>query len=96
MEKIRDCYFRFKIWIKKNPRVVEGNKGNKSICLKSVHKKNSDLKFRDILMEISMLSEKNSISNFVNNIDDIAILFSHLTPAVNEFFTNSFIETHQT
>ena len=47
-------------------------------------------------MEISMLSKNNSISNFVLNVDDIAILFNQLSPIVNEFFMNSFIETHQT
>ena len=47
-------------------------------------------------MEISMMSQSSTISNFVGSLDDIQVLFNQLSPTVIEFFKNGFRETHQT
>lgn len=63
---------------------VQGNIGFKSIRNKSVHFTSS--RFRENLMEISMLTQENSIIDFVQNLDDIQILFTSMSPATVEFF----------
>ena len=43
-----------------------------------------------------MLCDENSVNNFVDNLQDIKILFASLSPAVVEFFENGFNETRFT
>ena len=43
-----------------------------------------------------MLTQENSINNFIDNLSDIKILFTSMSPAVVEFFQNGFNETRFT
>ena len=54
--------------LRKN-RICTSDLGYKSIQKKSIHFTNS--RFRDKLMEIAMLCRETSVSNFVENLDDI-------------------------
>ena len=47
-------------------------------------------------MEIAMLCQENSVNNFVDNLQDMKILFSSMSPAIVEFFENGFNETRFT
>ena len=47
-------------------------------------------------MEIAMHCSENSVNNFVDNLDDIKILFTSMSPAVVDFFENGFNETRFT
>lgn len=47
-------------------------------------------------MEIAMMCQENSVNNFVDNLQDIKILFDSMSPAVVEFFENGFNETRFT
>ena len=44
-------------------------------------------------MEIAMLCQENSTKDFVENLDDIKILFTSMSPSVVEFFENGFSTT---
>ena len=66
----------------------KGYIGFKSIVKKSVHSKNA--RFMESLIEISMLCEENSISDFVDNQEDMRILLYSMTPPVTEFLNNAF------
>ena len=73
---------------------VEGGIGFKGIRQKSLHFKSS--RFRENLMEISMLTQENSLTDFVQNLGDMQILFTSMSPATVEFFQNSFNTTRFT
>ena len=47
-------------------------------------------------MEISMLCQENSISDFVDNLEDIELMFTSMSPAVVEFFENGYNVTRFT
>ena len=49
------------------------SRGFQSILKKSVHFNNA--RFRDLLMEIAMLSRENTLGMFVENLEDLSILF---------------------
>ena len=76
----------------KNYKIPIGSMGFKSIMAKSIHFTHN-ARYREVLMEIANQCKENTITNFVNNIDDIKILFQSITPAVHEFFEDGFIET---
>lgn len=67
---------------------------SKAICRKSMYFKNS--RFRDILMEIALLCRENAINNFVENIDDIEVLFTSMSPSTVKLFENGFKTTRHT
>ena len=71
-----------------------GATGFKSIQKKSLHFPSA--RYRESLMEIAMLCEENSVNNFVDNLDDLTVLFSSMSPAVVEFFENGFNESRFT
>ena len=50
----------------------------------------------DKLVEIASRCKENTIENFVTNIEDMEILCSRFSPAIEKLFENSFIETDQT
>lgn len=50
----------------------------------------------ETLIEISMLCEENSITDFVDNQEDMRILLYSMTPPVTEFLNNAFIKTRFT
>ena len=54
------------------------------------------MRFREILMQIAMLCEENSLENFVNNLYDFTRLIEELSPTIVGFFENSFNETRFT
>ena len=66
--------------------------GYKNILKKSVYFTNS--RFRDILLDITILSEHNTISNWVDNLDDIKYLMKNISPSVLECFEAAFVETN--
>ena len=66
-------------------------KGFKSILKKSVHFNNN--RFRDVLMNITMLSNESTLSMFVDNLDEFAMLLETQSPAVTAFFENCFLHT---
>jgi len=70
-------------WFKKQ-EVPYGQYGFKSILMKCVHFRNA--RYRDLLMEISMFSEGHNVSQFVDSLDDIDVLFDNMSPVVVEFF----------
>jgi hypothetical protein len=67
---------------------TSSDKGFKSITKKSIHFRSA--RFRECLMEIGMMTEENSIADFVDNLEDIEILFTSMSPAVVEFFSNGY------
>ena len=73
---------------------LHGNIGFKSIRQKSLHFQSS--RFRETLIEMSMLCQQNRISDFVENIGDIEILFESMSPATLQFFHNAFHKTRFT
>ena len=77
-----------------NTKIKTGDCGFKSILKKSLHFQSA--RFRENLMEIAMHCSENSVNNFVDNLDDIIILFTSMSPAVVEFFENGFNETRFT
>lgn len=80
-------WFRLKLGLGDGVK-VEGSIGFKSVRQKSLHFESS--RFRENLMEISMLTEENSIIDFVRNLGDMKILFTSMSPAIVEFFDNAF------
>ena len=44
-------------------------------------------------MQITMISRENNLTMYVDHLLDLKKLFQSLTPIVNEFFENSFLET---
>ena len=44
-------------------------------------------------MRMAMLCRENALNNFVQNLDDIQILFSSMSPAVVKLFENAFKRT---
>ena len=73
---------------------TEGSIGFKSVRQKSLHFPSS--RFRESLMEISMMTQENSIIDFVSNMEDIEILFTSMSPATVDFFGNAFNTTRFT
>lgn len=71
-----------------------GGLGFKSVRQKSIHFPRS--RFRENLIEISMLCQENSITDFVVNLADLEILFESMSPATLEFFDNAFNQTRFT
>ena len=65
--------------------------GFKSVLQKSVHFKSS--RFRESLMELSMLCHESQLMSFVENMEDLETLFASMTPVVERFFENSFTTT---
>ena len=72
----------------------EGDTGLKSIQKKSLHFKSA--RFRECLMEVAMLCSETAVSNFVDNIGDLTVMFESMSPAVVAFFENGFNESHFT
>ena len=66
----------------------------KSIQKKSMYFKNS--RFRDILMELALLCQENAINNFLDNIEDIEVLFTSMSPSTVRLFENGFKTTRHT
>ena len=71
-----------------------GSSGFRSIMKKSLHATNS--RYRECLMEIAMLCDENSMNNFVDNLEDISILTSSMSPTIVRFFDHGFNETRFT
>ena len=67
------------------------SKGYRSILHKSVNYPNT--RFRDILMSTTMLSRENTLSMFVDNLNELSILFETMSPVVHDFFSNCFLQT---
>ena len=61
---------------------------------KSLHFEST--RYRECLMVIGMLCQENSMKDFVDNLDDISILISSMSPTIVEFFENGFSETRFT
>ena len=61
------------------------------MCHKSVHYNNT--RFRDVLMSITMLSKENTLPMFVENLDELSILFETMSPTVTSFFEGCFLHT---
>ena len=68
--------------------------GFKSILKKSLYFTNA--RFRESLMELAMMSRENAINNFVENLDNIKILFTSMSPSVAHLFENAFKRTRFT
>ena len=47
-------------------------------------------------MEIAMLCPENSVGDFVDNLADIVVLFSSMSPTIVSFFEKGFSETRFT
>ena len=95
----RSCCKRINIWFKLKLGMgdgikVEGGIGIKSIRKKSMHFKSS--RFRESLMQISMLTEENSLIDFVQTLEDMKILFTSMSPTIVELFGNAFNTTRFT
>ena len=84
---------RLKLGLGDGVKVI-GSIGFKPIRQKSMHFKSS--RFRESLMSISLIVEENSITDFVQNLDDMQILFTSMSPATVAFFDNSFNYTRFT
>ena len=98
-DEITGCCKSFALWIRMklgmgNGIKVQGNVGFKSVRSKSLHFNSS--RYRENLMEISMLTQENSIIDFVKSLDDIQILFTSMSPATVEFFESAFNTTRFT
>ena len=65
--------------------------GFNSILHKSVHYNNT--RVRDCLMNITMLSQENTLNMFTDNLIELSILFETMSPTVNAFFENAFLQT---
>ena len=63
---------------------MRGDLGFKSIMKKSLHFRSA--RYRESLMEIAMLCQENSTNDFIENLEDIKILFTSMSPAIVEFF----------
>ena len=74
--------------IKEFPR----DTGFKSIIKKSVYFTN--IRFRDILIEILTLSEQSTIAHLVDNLDDIKRLMDNTSPVLLESFESAFVQTN--
>ena len=57
--------------------------GFNSILHKSVHYNNT--RVRDCLMNITMLSQENTLNMFTDNLIELSILFETMSPTVNAF-----------
>lgn len=68
--------------------IVEKPFEAKTILKRSMYFKNS--RFRDILMEMAVGLNENAINNFLDNIDDIEVLFTAMSPSVVKLFEDSF------
>ena len=93
MFKNRRDWLRSKIG--RGPKSSErGDFGFKTVLKKSVHI--NAMRYRECLMEISMLCSENSIENFVDNLQDFTILIDSMSPTIVNFLQNSFNETRFT
>ena len=79
--------------MKYSPIMSTGN-NFKCILKKSLNFTNA--RFRESLMEMSMMCRENAINNFVENQDDIQILFKSMSPSVVALFEDSFKRTRFT
>ena len=61
---------------------------------KSINFKNA--RFRESLIEISVMCEDNSIHDFVQNLDDINVFFRSMSPIDNMLLQNAFKKTRFT
>merc|ERR1712157_32246 len=94
--KVKGCWSSFvQCFSNDELDVSYGATGYKSIMQKSLHFTHN-ARFKEILMEIAVKCSENTIGNFVNNIDDMRILFDSLSPAVLQFFENGFLSTQHT
>ena len=66
-------------------------KGYFPIALKSVHFAKE--KYRDLLIQISLLCRETDITMFVNSLDDLNELFVKINPKLNMFFESAFTDT---
>jgi len=58
---------------------------------KSVHYDNT--RSRDCLMNITMLSQENTLMMFTDNLIELSLLFETMSPTVVSFFENCFLQT---
>lgn len=91
-------YQEAKIWMKEmiGIRVLPEGKtaGLKSITRKSLHFKST--RFHEILMEIAMMCQENSLTDFVGDLADFKVLLDSMSPVVRDLMSNSFKETRYT
>ena len=86
-------------WMKKKIGIGRKKMSNSDIGFKPVQKKClhfRSARFRESLMEIAMLCQETDVSNFVENLEDIQILFTSMSPAIVEFFENGYNSTRFT
>lgn len=53
-------------------------------------------RFRDILMDMALMCQENAINNFLDNIEDIKLLFTSMSPSTVKLFENGFKITRHT
>ena len=53
-------------------------------------------RFRDILMDLALMCQENAINNFLDNIEDIKLLFTSMSPSTVKLFENGFKITRHT
>ena len=85
-------YSKCKKCLEKEPS--QGEKGFKSILMKSLHNNNS--LFRENLIEMALLCGENSIDDFVDNLADLEILFNSFSPSEQKLFDKPFKKTRFT
>ena len=66
-------------------------RGFLSVAMKSVYF--SSVKYRDMLIKISLQCRETDITSFVNSLDDMSKLFTTFNPTLNEYFEQCFTET---
>ena len=86
------------LWLKKKIGIRELPEGRpdgfKEITRKSLHFTSS--RFSEILMEMTIMCQENSLTDFVGDLRDINVLLNSISPAVRDFLANSFKESFYT
>ena len=78
--------------VKEGQKLHIGDKdGFRSIMRKSLHFESSF--YQEILMEIAVLCEESSFTDFVGELTDFTVLLNSMSPIVQDFINNSFYKS---
>jgi hypothetical protein len=80
-----------KEWMKDADTSEIDSRGFQSILKKSIHFNNS--RYRDILMSITLMSKENTVGMYIENLQDLAIIFDQMSPYVANFLEDCYLET---
>jgi hypothetical protein len=90
-DKMKDCWNKWNDLFKEEDTSDIDCRGFQSILKKCVHFSNS--RYRDLLMSITVMSKENTVGMYIENLQDLAVIFDQMSPYVSNFLEDCYIET---